>query len=344
MMLFRKNRIFPILITLLAASCGGTEEPSPPDAQIPLGGLTVRWSIENDAGDVLSCEDVDTDTVDVAIGGSPVTLDCNAGTTTFESLLPQRYPVVVQLKFGPVVLATGLGNADVVAGETVEIDIVLQAERRNNDVGSIYLKWRIDDQPPARRCGELEALTLRITAEPSSIDPTLSADVACTDGEITILNAKPGSYNLRLTLERPDGSKVVSLLTGNFRVVSAGTADLGLLNFTTVLTGGGKILAQYTISSSVATTEICEQIGAMEVRMSIRSIDIQTQSTRLEGTETSSCAKGSLSREKLRTNLYSVQLELMDGFGIILTSSTVRDVPVTFGQTSTVSIDLVPER
>ena len=344
MMLFRKNRNFLILITLLAASCGGTEELSPPDAEIPLGALKVRWSIENASGDVLSCEDVDVDTVDVAIGGSPISVDCKTGETTFEGLLPQRYPVVVQLMFGPVVLATGLGNGDVEPGETTEVDIVLEAERRNNDVGSIYLKWRIDDQPPARRCGELEALTLRVTAESSSIDPTLTADVACTDGELTITNAKPGSYDLRLTLERPDGSKVVSLLTGNFRVVSAGTTNLGLLNFTTVITGGGKIYAQYTISSSVATTDICDQLGAQEVRMSIRSIDVQTQSTRLEGTETSTCPKGYLSRDKLRTNLYLVQLELMDGFGIILTSSTVRDIPVTFGQTSTVSIDLVPER
>jgi hypothetical protein len=125
-------------------------------------------------------------------------------------------------------------------------------------------------------------------------------------------------------------------------VVPAGTAKLGLLNFTTVLTGGGKVLGLYTINSSVAADVSCTDANATEVRMMVRSIDQQTQSTRLEGTQTSSCAVGAMLQNRLATNLYSVQFELLDSFGLTVSSTTVRDVSVVFGETSTVSIDFRP--
>jgi hypothetical protein len=319
-------------------ACGGTDEAPPPANKAPLGDLEVRWKLVSADGSVLSCADVDIDEVEVAIGGTPKKIACDLGSTRFEKLLAQRYPVVVHLKYGPVKLATGLGNADVVAGELTTVEINIEVERRNTDVGSIQLKWRIDDQPAGRRCGEVGAITFRVTAEVGSIDPNLAVDVACVDGEMLINNVKPGSYDLKVKLEAPDGSNIVSLLTGTFRVVPAGTAILALINFTTVLSGGGKIRALYTINSSVAA-DACELSNAVEVKMMVRSVDQQTQSTRLEGTKTASCAEGNLLQKSLRTSVYSVQLQLLDELGLTLSSTTVRDVQIQFGETSTISYD-----
>jgi hypothetical protein len=326
----------------MATACGGSDELPPPDALAPFGALEVSWKLVDGVGGTLSCDDVGVDTVEIAIGGAPQTVPCGDMSSTFSRLLAQRYPVVVHLKYGPVNLATGLGNADVIAGETTKIEISIETEERNIDVGSIFLKWRIDDQSAGARCGEVGALTLRVTAEAGSIDPTLAADVACADGQMTINNVKPGSYDLRLALEAPDGTVIVSALTGSFRVVPAGTYDGGLINFTTVLTGGGKVFGSYTINSSVADDLSCMDVNGITVKMTVRSIDVQTQSTRLVGTQTSTCTQGSLLQKRLATNLYSAQFELLDSIGIILSSTTVRDIQVVFGETASVSVDFRP--
>ena len=328
-------------ILVVAAACGGSDDSAPPDGIAPLGDLEVRWTLNNAAGQALTCEDVGVENVEVAIGGTPKTVPCKDGVTLFEKLLAQKYPVVVRLKYGPVDLAIGLGNVEVETGKLATISIPLEVEQRNVDVGSIRLKWRIDDQAAAARCGEIGALTFRVTAEIGSIDELLTADAACVAGELLINDVKPGSYDLRVKLEAPDGSNIVSALTGTFRVVPAGIADLGLINFTTVLTGGGKIRGLYTINSSVAA-DACDMVNGAEVKMTVRSIDQNTQSTRLEGTQTASCAEGSLHQKRLGTNLYSVQFDLMDSFGFALSSTTVRDIQVEYGETSTISVDFKP--
>jgi hypothetical protein len=327
---------------LATVGCGGSEVVrDPPDGSAPIGSLQVRWKIRNAVdGTPLSCADLGADAVEVRIASEPRTASCSDDGVVFDRLLEGRYPVVVALKIGPVDIATGRANADVVRDTTGTIDVTIDADRRDFGLGAIVLRWRVDDLPAAEGCADIGGIRLTATAELGSIDETLMGEAACSAGELRIDDARPGSYQFRLRIFDGAGDLIVATVTARIDVLPREAVTAPVVQFATRMQSPGRLLATYTINGTVAADR-CEAVSGGFVRLRVFSQDrTRPGSTRLEDTQTASCAAGQVSAERLSTNLYRLNLELVDVFSTVLTSTTVDMIPVNRGRTTTIAVDL----
>lgn len=325
---------------VLIAGCGGDESTREPPPAAPLGGLKVSWALVDAAGAPVACSALGADVAQVRIGAEPREVDCRDATTTFVRLLAGRYPVVVTLHVGPVEVAREVANVEVVSGMTAEAKLTFEVEPRRLDSGRIRLRWRIDDQPPQTRCGEIGASTMHIVSEVGSIE-MVDVEVPCVDAEATILDLRPGGYTFRMRLEEPDGTLVVAQLSDPVQLEPASTAQPAIVHLLTMATETGKILAEYTVNATVAAAG-CLALDATDVRMTVWVPMMGGGGGQRTETGTSTCGDGQLLAEGFNTEFYSVRIDLLDFFGVSLTSTTVEEVWVQRGATSTVTVDLTP--
>ncbi len=327
------------LLAVGLAGCGGDDSVHEPPPLAPVGALEVSWALVDAQGAPVECSALGADTARVAVGGEPREIACGESSALFDKLLAGRYPVVVTLHVGPVEVARQVANAEVVAGETSAVTLRFEVEPRRLDAGRITLRWRIDETAPQTRCGEIGALTMHITSEEGSIDD-VDLKVSCVDAETTLLDLKPGGYTFRLRLLTPGGDQIIAQRSDSIQLEPAATARPPIVHLSTMIADTGKILGEYTVSSTAADAG-CLAVDATEVRMSVWKSMVGQGSIRIESA-TSSCAQGRILAEGFGTEIYRVQLELLDTFGVALTSTTVDDVFVERGKTATVTVDLTP--
>lgn len=331
------RRFWPVVLALSSA-CGDSSMLDPPDGSAPLGSLRVGWSIVAKDGSSLSCAETGADGMEISIGGAPVVATCDQGSHLFESLLAQRYPIVVSLKLGPVTLGQGFANGDVLPGEVVDASVVIEVERRNLGTGALVVRWQINDMPASAACGAVGAATVQIVSEPGSID-TVMADAACLDASVMINNLRPGAYILRLRLLDNNGAVITANVTDTIPVNVGETAMPNIVRFATILGTPGRVVGLYTVNGTVARAQ-CGVLGATEVVINVRVRDAMG-TTRLEATQTASCSAGVVVADRLARNVYSVELSLFYDGGLSRTATTVQDVLVERGKTATVSVDFI---
>lgn len=324
-----------LLLTVLAA-CGGEDpQPSLDSGEALFGSLEVRWKMLDTSGVEKTCDDFGITDIKVAIGGTPQTVPCEQGTLLLESLLPDRYPLVVDAVADQLVRASKLTNAVVTAGERTTIDVTFNLDNTGG-LGSARITWRINQRSSLTECGAVSAAQVRITSRPGS-QSELEEIVPCQPGEFTLLSIPSGAYELALRLEELDGTPITSTFVGAFLVQRDQLTEPPTANFVTTFGPPTRIVGLWTINSTVAS------VGCAAVNG--RSLVLETAPRPpLVGTSTTvDCALGRAElRDGIGAGTHVVRFELAY-FGTSVTSTTIRDVVVRRGQTTTVSVDLTAQ-
>lgn len=327
--------------TLLAlGGCGG--DAMPPPTTTTEGRLTVAWKILDASGGALSCAAAQVQTIEIAIGGSPMETDCApTGAITFDGLVPGPYPVVIVLRGAAAIeRATHLGNAEVEAGSEARYEHSFRLGNAAESGGALRLAWRIDGQPAASQCETVGAETLRVRSQPGSI-ADVSTDAACGTGTLTLSGLRSGLYTFRYTLHADDDTQVLTPIEQSLRVEAGATTDAPTIGFSTFGTDFGHIRATWLIDGRPAT-DACAEVGGETVDLRVLVPSTGGKPAVVTLTATAACEQGARLLAPPPTSAYQqVTAVLRSTVGEIATD-TATGVRVQPGRTSTVALDLVP--
>src|SRR5262245_55243939 len=118
-------QLFLSTLALVLSACGADAPTGDVDSGMPtFGAMDVRWTLRDRAGLERPCSEFAVTDVAVRIGGPMASAPCEEGGVSFESLFPDRYPVVAEAMGAGAVRAQFRTNADVVAGERLMVPVV----------------------------------------------------------------------------------------------------------------------------------------------------------------------------------------------------------------------------
>ncbi|MEM7674596.1 MAG: hypothetical protein AAF449_01195 [Myxococcota bacterium] len=334
-------------LAALIAGCGGesfTELVSDP---IATSEIVVEWAIESDDGRALSCSEAEVEAVRVSVGGEPLRVECGEDPrAVFTDLQLGRYPVVIRL----------LGVGDAVLREHVDNVELTEAplDYRHTFVldpagavrGTLDLRWLLAGEPPESSCAVFGADRVIIQSQPGSITE-LQAELSCELGQFERVDVLRGDYTLRFTLLDNRRAPITGgIVQRNFRV-RPGETTRDLFSFPLIPAEQSTLRVDWTINGEDAD-DACAPAGGQQFTMELFQQQSPTEEISIR-TATAACASGGLTAPNINASAnpealrFRVSVDLRGFAGLILTSSTARDVILRRGQTSTVTFDLPVE-
>ncbi|MEO1334208.1 MAG: hypothetical protein AAFV29_01135 [Myxococcota bacterium] len=332
---------------VLVAGCGGesfTELISEPNA---TSQIVVRWTIEADDGQPLTCAEAQVEAVRISVGGEPVRVACSdQNQAVFDELQVGRYPIVIRL----------LGAADAVVREHVDSVELTEApldyshtfvlDPAGDARGALDLRWLLAGEDPSQGCAVFGADRVVIQSQPGSI-AELGAEVSCELGRFELVDVLRGDYTLRFTLLDNRRAPIVGgIVQRNFRVVP-GETTRDLFSFPLVPAEQATLQLNWTLNGEDPAL-VCETVGGQQLTMELFQQQSPTEEISIR-TATAACDRGALTEEDINASAdpealrFRVSVDLRGFAGLILTSRTVSDVILRRGETSTVSFDLMVE-
>lgn len=329
---------FGLLGVWVLAGCGGTAEPPPPPPPAPIGSLALSWSLVDETGATLECSELNLVETEVSIGGEPQRIPCGEPQTArFESLVAQRYPVVVRLLgIGGGVIRETFDNVVVTEGAPTEHNVTIEIDLGQTGTGRLKIDWFVAGRPASEGCAQVGAETIVFQTQANSIAQFEVID-DCNRGTALIENLRTGGYIVRAFLRDNTGATIPGS-TREFDNLQIGpTEEVSRTLSFFVATESANFEGMWTISSSSAA-DACETLSATEVRVRLANdspdgIEIATA--------TAACSAGSLLMEDLSGGIGEVRATffLSDFFGTQLASASVRNLLLPSAMTTTVSVD-----
>lgn len=331
------------LLSLIACEETSTGPDAGPPA--PLGTAIVAWSFQNEGGEDVTCEAAGVGSVRVQLGGEPRTAACgDEMSIRFTDLLPGRFPVVLErLSNSGAVVETHLDNLDVVGNqETTFSHVFAIAGGGTTGNGTLDIRWFIDGEDPALGCGASGGTTVRVEVVdgPAEVAPF---EAPCTEARRTVENVRQGNYRVLLTLVDMAGETVGFPAIENMVFVTQNMTETVLLDVVTRLPVSGRLLAQWTVSSTT-TRARCAGPPECFVEVGVRTDVSQSVST----TATAGFSTGAVFFEDLPVGRspegagLRATYQLIDrALGrLVLDTEIVRDLVLQPARTSTITVDL----
>jgi hypothetical protein len=346
------RRVAPFLALALAGGvhgCGGKGgsgvKPDAGDALL-TGSVKVTWSIVSPRGDAVSCSDLGIVKASAQVGGTPIFVDCGQEQVArFDQLMPDNYPVIVQLfKIEDTYFTEMLGNVRVNAGEEATASFTFTIDPQMGMTGGLTIRWRINDEPAATGCAHVNGATVRVQALPGSKGDFESSG-PCTDGKISVDGLQAGDYGVLLALADAQGTVIANSQIPRVTVASAMTAMPNEVAFVTRMLEQAKIHALWTVNGmSAATSSVCMQAGTGVV---VKAFPLDNTGV-VTYTASTACTNGQVQSDRVPpgTKPHRVVFELyQDLFStppipILLTSTEAKPFFFIRGMTTTVSVDL----
>ena len=332
----------------LATGCGESarELISPP---VDFAQLLVSWTIQRESGETVTCSSAQIQQVVVSVGGMPVTVPCDdqgEQQVVFTELPVGRYPVVIRLLgIGDNnVLREHLDNVTLdVGASSYNHDFILD-QTTNNTRGILDVRWVLAGEPPEIACATYGADRVLVESQPGSI-AMLQADLSCVGGRAEILDVLRGDYAIRFTLIDSDRLPIPSgLVQRNFRIV-AGERTEDLFSFPLEPPPRSTVRLDWTVNGMDAADE-CVSVGAETISMEVFQQQSETEEISIR-TSTAACDAGSLVEPDFNASAdpdrlrFRVSAQLRGFAGLVITSTTIPNVKLIRGRTSTVTVDWV---
>lgn len=336
------RRGFVVAMLLVGAGCSGDGSTFVPPPPAPAGSLTVRWTIQDPAGETLLCDDLGVVRTSIAIGGEPESIECGQPQEfTFEGISPGRLPVVVRLLSSvDIEVASLITNVDIVDQETTELDHTFVIDEVMFDTGNIELRWRIDQRLSGTACGLVGAETVRLNTRSGSI-AMLDESVPCTDGMLTVRNARKGAYSFFVRLLDGGGDELVTPVTiSDVGVVANETTELSV-NFITDVRPVVTTTISWTVTGTTATSTSCGDARVHRVEATLFARNIDGDPVNLVDTATAACAEGPIPLGGRPDDDLRVRARAFDSFGTPIATEIVDPVDLSSGS-ATVSVDFDP--
>ena len=331
-----------VAMLVLGAGCSGDGSMFVPPPPAPAGNLTVRWTIEDPAGETLLCDDLGVVRATIAIGGEPESVECGATQEiTFEGISPGRLPVVVRLLTSvDIEVASLITNVDIVDQETTNLDHTFVIDEVMFDTGNIELRWRIDQRLAGTACGLVGAETVRLNTRGGSI-ATVDESVPCTDGMLFLRNARKGAYSFFVRLLDSAGDELITPVTiSDVGVIANETTELSV-NFVTDVRPVVTTTVSWTVTGTVATSTSCGSARIHQIEATLFARNIDGDPVNLVDTATAACADGSIALGGRPDDDLRVRARAFDSFGTPLATEIVDPVDLSSGS-ATVSVDFDP--
>jgi hypothetical protein len=325
-----------LFLATFALSCGSEAPPPGDDSGVAtFGALEVQWFLEDRDGNEQTCAQTGLVEMEVMIGGPMMTVPCDDGRVSFEGLLPDRYPVVVNAKTAGGIRATERANAQVTAGSrtTLPVTFVLDSTSGRGDA---RLRWRVNGRDPVDECAIAGASRVRALSQPGSTS-SIDEVAPCTSGEIFLPQIPVGTYSIALRLENPAGERIASVVVPTFGVMRDQIAEPPQVNLITTGPNRTRLIGRWTINSSVAA-DACDVIGGD--RVIFTTVE---RPPRVSTSTTVDCRAGQAVLDQgIGTFAYTVRFTLHYSLASV-TSTTIEGVQVIDGRTSTVTVDLIAD-
>jgi hypothetical protein len=342
-------RLFSVAATLIPAalaalSCGGDTivEPPPPTT---VGSARISWRLVSNQGMPVSCNEIRIESAAVSIGRETEIVACGEEmSVVFADLLQQRYPVIVELRtLGSAVAYQTSGNVVVEGGKEATLELTFEIDLLNALSGSAEISWRIDDTPAAQGCSPVDGQTVRITELDGSI-ADVDVTAACAAGMHTIEMMQPGLYGLRLELIDSTGSRITLSSISSLEVKPGEVTQPTQVEFATMAVERATVYASWTVNGASTATAACAAVDADTVV--VKAFPGNEMIATL--TASAACDRGFIRAEDVLpgSGPHRVVFQLYTGLAsvppipAILTSTTVYDVILRAGETSSVSANL----
>jgi hypothetical protein len=330
------------LTTMLAgcalAACGGGKNNATIDAGTVFGSAKISWAITNAHMMPVACQDLGLSSASVSIGSTPMEVSCGSDqSVVFDSLVPQNYPVLVELIKGGATFDQKPGNVLVQAGQQASVTITFVENVNQANKGKITVNWTINGQPPAIGCENSGASTVHVETLPGSI-ADFAIDAPCTAGTLTSSSVAAGSYGLKLTLESAGMHALVSTLIDRVDVMSGQTATPPTVDFFLGNDTYAHFIGRWTINSTTATTA-CPRVNGEHVEITAYPMGTVVPTF----TASAACARGKLVVPQVPPGImpHHVVFKLFAGPPVPMELALTSTDGIVFprNQTSTVSVN-----
>ena len=330
---------------LLLASCGGdsfTEIISDPPVQSQI---TVRWSLAGDDGMAVSCRQAQAEEVEVSVGGVPVRVPCDDSDQqrVFEDLPTGRYPIVLRLlAASDNPLLEHFANVDL-AEDPLSYEHTFVISSTSGNRGTLDVRWLLASEEAASACAAFGADRVVIESRPGSI-ADLQADLPCDAGRVEVTDLLRGDYTLRFSLLDVNRALLMDGVVQRVFRINPDQTTTEVISFPLVPAERATLRVEWTVNGDIGP-QACSDVGAQVLSMELFQQESPTQEIPIR-TATAACDRGLLFAPEINAAAnpdllgFRVSANLLGFAGLVLTSTTVSDVRLRRGQTSTVAFDL----